>query len=145
MDRKEVFDTWALLYSRVVVVELSNEPEPAAGPGEVIVNVAVPQRTLSLSNRIGPNGALARGKDRVPLPLGSANWGAQSPWTPEVLDDAVLEAGLRHPSVLILLDIDKFKLLNASFGHPAGDRVLNSLAQLLYAMAPSSHVVGAIR
>lgn len=46
----------ALLYSRMGVVELSNEPEPVAGPGEVIVNVAFSGICGSDLHRIRPGG-----------------------------------------------------------------------------------------
>jgi diguanylate cyclase (GGDEF)-like protein/PAS domain S-box-containing protein len=37
----------------------------------------------------------------------------------------------KTPLSLVLLDVDKFKLYNDSFGHPAGDAVLKKVAQVL--------------
>jgi len=42
----------------------------------------------------------------------------------------------RSPA-LILLDVDHFKLINDEYGHPAGDRVLVTLARLLQQIAPA--------
>ncbi len=37
-----------------------------------------------------------------------------------------------HPLSCILLDLDRFKQINDTFGHPTGDRVLTELADLLH-------------
>ena len=43
-----------------------------------------------------------------------------------------------HPLSVVLADIDRFKLVNDTFGHDAGDRVLRELGELLGKMVRSS-------
>ncbi|GAB6041956.1 GGDEF domain-containing protein [Endothiovibrio diazotrophicus] len=43
-----------------------------------------------------------------------------------------------HPLSVVLADIDHFKLVNDTFGHDAGDRVLRELGELLSKMVRSS-------
>ena len=52
--------------------------------------------------------------------------------------------GRRHtqPLAILMLDIDHFKLVNDSEGHPAGDRVLQEFALRLTASVRSGGVVG---
>ena len=38
---------------------------------------------------------------------------------------------LKHPFAVVMLDVDRFKSYNDEFGHPAGDRVLARVAELL--------------
>jgi diguanylate cyclase (GGDEF)-like protein len=43
-----------------------------------------------------------------------------------------------HPLALILVDVDRFKMLNDRYGHPAGDRCLVSIALALQSTLPRS-------
>lgn len=48
------------------------------------------------------------------------------------LDRALAQAGRRHGQVaLLMIDVDDFKRVNDGFGHEAGDRLLQSLAERL--------------
>jgi len=47
-----------------------------------------------------------------------------------------------HPLSVILFDIDRFKLVNDTFGHAAGDQMLERVAQIARAALRSADVIG---
>jgi two-component system cell cycle response regulator len=57
----------------------------------------------------------------------------------ELIDEAVTTAArYRRPLSLILADVDHFKKINDTFGHPVGDQVLKRVAQVLGQLARSA-------
>ncbi len=58
---------------------------------------------------------------------------------------ALQEAERRsQPLSLVITDIDHFKVINDTFGHASGDRVIATFADLLKSTAPDEHPVGRI-
>ncbi len=53
-----------------------------------------------------------------------------------------LESNLERPLTLAILDIDRFKLLNDTYGHPVGDDTIKSLASLLAGHFPEALCLG---
>lgn len=50
----------------------------------------------------------------------------------------------RAGAALLMADIDHFKLINDRFGHPAGDRILRDVAEMLRGVVPEPAVVARI-
>ena len=59
---------------------------------------------------------------------GIANRGALMAKAPEIFKRADL---LGVPFTLMVLDIDRFKLINDTYGHPAGDQILKEVASVI--------------
>jgi diguanylate cyclase (GGDEF)-like protein len=63
--------------------------------------------------------------------------------TREHLDIEVARAQRQHGLLtLALLDIDHFKAVNDTYGHPTGDRVIKSLARLLQQRLRKTDIIG---
>lgn len=61
------------------------------------------------------------------------------------LDRKVVDAKVtQKPLVLVLFDIDHFKSVNDTYGHPEGDKVLHRVAQLARSQARDKDVVGRV-
>ncbi len=56
----------------------------------------------------------------------------------------IVEHGKRYefPTAVMMLDIDKFKTINDTFGHPAGDKVIRAVSDMLSDEVRSADVVG---
>ncbi|WP_216211043.1 GGDEF domain-containing protein [Amycolatopsis aidingensis] len=48
----------------------------------------------------------------------------------------------RRPSILLLLDLDRFKTVNDTFGHLAGDEILQAVAGIIKDAVRASDIVG---
>ena len=63
--------------------------------------------------------------------------------TKEHLDTAIAHAQRKHEEVCFaMIDVDKFKLVNDTYGHPIGDRVLIALARLIKQRVRKADIVG---
>ncbi|MWC29682.1 sensor domain-containing diguanylate cyclase [Paenibacillus sp. MMS18-CY102] len=59
----------------------------------------------------------------------------------QLLTNIALFQRTRQPFSLLIVDIDHFKTINDTHGHPVGDAVLSSLAHLLQSMSRGSDIV----
>ena len=63
--------------------------------------------------------------------------------TKEHLDMAIAQAQRKQEEVCFaMIDVDRFKLVNDTYGHPLGDRVLIALARLIRQRVRKSDIVG---
>ena len=58
------------------------------------------------------------------------------------LDEMARLAGTSGPLAVAMIDIDRFKSINDTYGHPVGDQVIRSLAWLLRGRLRSSDLIG---
>lgn len=59
----------------------------------------------------------------------------------EVADGALADAGPQRPGQVAMIDVDGFKKVNDTHGHPAGDSVLRAFGQLLRSHLPADDLV----
>ncbi len=61
------------------------------------------------------------------------------------LDRMVIDARVTSmPLVLVMFDIDRFKRVNDTYGHPAGDEVLQQVARLAQSQARDNDLIGRV-
>ncbi|MDX1465065.1 MAG: sensor domain-containing diguanylate cyclase [Halomonas sp.] len=63
-------------------------------------------------------------------------------WMIQAQSECRRAARYKHPVSLIMMDIDKFKSVNDTWGHPAGDIVIAGLASLTMDMVRDSDLLG---
>lgn len=63
--------------------------------------------------------------------------------TTQMLESAIANAGRQNESLCFaMLDVDRFKVVNDTYGHPVGDHVLLALARVLQQRLRNSDIVG---
>lgn len=63
--------------------------------------------------------------------------------TTQLLDSAISSARRTNESLcFVMIDIDRFKLVNDTHGHPAGDQVILALSRVLHQRLRNSDIVG---
>ena len=56
-------------------------------------------------------------------------------------DNVLTSSGYNAPFSLVMIDLDSFKAVNDTYGHPAGDHVLHAAAQRLKSLTRSSDII----
>jgi len=110
-------------------------------PGELRARVAVGRRIVELHREIQAKNRLLEDLALTDPLTGLPNRRAIEDWAMRQISGAV-----RHgfPFWVVMADLDAFKNVNDTFGHEAGDAVLNKFADLLRANTRASNMCGRI-
>jgi diguanylate cyclase (GGDEF)-like protein len=108
-------------------------------PGELLARIGVGRRIIDLNRQIDAKSKLLEEGARTDKLTGLPNRRAVEEWTVRQM-----RAAARHgfPVWVVLTDIDSFKSINDTYGHYAGDAVLQTFAELLKRNTRSSDICG---
>jgi len=141
-------------YTYIIVLTSNSEKESvvqglAAGaddyltkpfdPGELLARIRVGCRIINLNRQIDAKSKLMEEEARTDKLTGLPNRRAVEEWAVRQM-----RAAARHgfPVWVVLADIDSFKSINDTYGHDAGDAVLQTFAELLKRNTRSSDICG---
>jgi two-component system cell cycle response regulator len=141
-------------YTYIIVLTSNSEKESvvqglAAGaddyltkpfdPGELLARIGVGRRIINLNRQIDAKSKLLEEEARTDKLTGLPNRRAVEEWAVRQM-----RAAARHgfPVWVVLTDIDSFKSINDTYGHDAGDAVLQTFAELLKRNTRSSDICG---
>ena len=107
--------------------------------GELLARIRVGSRIIEMSREIETRNAELEEAVRTDHLTGLPNRKAV-----EEFASKQLEAARRHgfPLWIVVADLDKFKLVNDTYGHVAGDQAIQSFAELLKANTRASDISG---
>lgn len=108
-------------------------------PGELCARIGVGRRIICLQRDIEAKNLLLQEAARTDSLTGLPNRRAIEEWA-----DRQIRGAARHgyPLWVILADLDSFKNVNDSYGHDAGDLVLQKFSEVLRATTRASDICG---
>jgi diguanylate cyclase (GGDEF)-like protein len=108
-------------------------------PGELCARIGVGRRIICLQRDIEAKNLLLQEAARTDSLTGLPNRRAIEEWA-----DRQIRGAARHgyPMWVILADLDSFKNVNDSYGHDAGDLVLQKFSEVLRATTRASDICG---
>jgi two-component system cell cycle response regulator len=141
-------------YTYIIVLTSNSEKESvvqglAAGaddyltkpfdPGELLARIEVGRRIINLNRQVDARSKLLEEEARTDKLTGLPNRRAIEEWAVRQM-----RAAARHgfPVWVVLTDIDSFKSINDTYGHDAGDAVLQTFAELLKRNTRASDICG---
>ena len=123
------------------LVELISTGQPSADPGQITLATTMAHEAAMALENARLYETARNLADRDPL-TGFFN----HRYLHERLAEEVVRAVRTHrPLSVVMLDLDDFKLVNDTFGHLYGDRVLVHVADLIRSTLRASDVPGALR
>ena len=108
-------------------------------PGELLARVRVGRRLVELHRQVRAKNSLLEQMALTDALTGLPNRRAIDVWATRQLS-----AAARHsfPVWVVMADLDRFKLINDSYGHEAGDTVLKSFGEVLTSNTRQSDMCG---
>jgi len=108
-------------------------------PGELVARVGVGRRIIELHQQVE-----AKNRQLEELALTDPLTGLPNRRAIDLWVSSQLSAAARHdfPIWVVMTDLDRFKRINDTYGHDAGDTVLKEFAELLRANTRQSNICG---
>jgi diguanylate cyclase (GGDEF)-like protein len=108
-------------------------------PGELCARIGVGRRIICLQRDIEAKNLLLQEAARTDSLTGLPNRRAIEEWAERQIRGATRHG---YPLWVVLADLDSFKNVNDSYGHDAGDMVLQKFAEVLRATTRASDICG---
>jgi two-component system, cell cycle response regulator len=108
-------------------------------PEELLARVEVGRRIIALHRQIEAKNRLLEQMALTDELTGLPNRRAIAQWAERQLKGAIRHG---YPFWMVMMDLDRFKAINDTYGHDAGDKVLKRFAELLQATTRQCDISG---